>query len=185
MPAELVFTEGANATLAGGTAVETTANAGTGARQTVDPRPDVVRLTASLTTNASAYEAGDAVGGVMTFADAVRQAGDSFRIESVTIVDEDQQLVAMSLVLFNASVTATDDTTFDPTDADLLNCLGHIPVAAADYSSFSDNAIAHVDAGFTGLIASGTSLFGVLVTRGTPTYASTSSVHVILVLVRD
>lgn len=145
----------------------------------------VTRIQVSQTTNASAYEAGDAVGALMTFANAAATSGGSIHVEGVTIVDEDSQLTAVDLVLFRASITApTDDAVFDPTDAELLDCVGVVKFFQADYSTFNDNSVAHKDTALTAKL-SGTSLFGVLVTRGTPTYASTSSIHVTLTIVQD
>lgn len=156
-----------------------------GSNNDVLPAPSVARVQASQTTNASAYEAGDAIGALMTFANAARTSGGSIHIESVQIVDEDSQAVACDLVLFRASITApTDDAVFDPTDAELLDCVGVVKFTAADYSTFNDNSVAHKDCAITAKL-SGTSLFGALVTRGTPTYASTSSIHVTVTVVQD
>lgn len=151
----------------------------------VDPRPSVTRIQVSQTTTATAYEAKDAIGGLMTFANAARVTGGSIHVESVTIVDEDSQLAAVDLVLFRASISApTDEAAFDPTDAELLDCIGVIKFTASDYSDFNDNAVAHKDAAISATL-SGTSLYGVLVARGTPTYASTSSVHCAVTVVQD
>lgn len=151
----------------------------------VNPRPSVTRIQVSQTTSAAAYEAKDAIGGLMTFANAAKTSGGSIHVESVTIVDEDAQLAAVDLVLFRASITApTDELAFDPTDGELLDCVGVVHFAASDYSDFNDNAVAHKDVSLTATL-SGTSLYGVLVSQGTPTYASTSSIHVTITLVQD
>lgn len=151
----------------------------------VDPRPKVTRIQVSQTTTATAYEAKDAIGGLMTFANAARVSGGSIRIEGATLVDEDSQDAAIDLVLFRASVTApTDEAAFNPSDAELLDCVGVVSFEAADYSQFNANSVAHVDTAVTATLA-GTSLYGVLVARGTPTYASTSSIHCTLTMVQD
>lgn len=151
----------------------------------VDNRPSVTRIQVSQTTTATAYEAKDAIGGLMTFANAARVSGGSIHVESVQIVDEDQQLAAVDLILFSGSITApTDEAAFDPTDAELLTCVGVVKFTVSDYSDFNDNAVAHKDCAISATL-SGTSLYGVLVARGTPTYASTSSVHVTVTVVQD
>lgn len=151
----------------------------------VDNRPAVTRIQVSQTTSATAYEAKDAIGGLMTFANAARVSGGSIHIEGATIVDEDDQAAAVDLVLFRSSITApTDEAAFDPTDAELLDCIGFIRFAATDYSRFNDNSVAHKDCALTSTL-SGTSLYGVLMAVGTPTYASTSSIHVTLSIVQD
>ena len=179
---DVTFAAGAEVKITDGTDDLAINTAGSAA---VDPRPTVTRIQVSQTTTATAYEAKDAIGGLMTFANAARTSGGSIHVESVTIVDEDQQLAAVDLVLFRASITApTDEAAFDPTDAELLDCIGVVKFTSSDYSDFNDNAVAHKDVALSATL-SGTSLYGVLVARGTPTYASTSSVHVTVTLVQD
>lgn len=179
------YVANAKATPTGGTVIQTQDEPGDGVVQSIDPRPATTRIQVSQTTTATAYEALDAIGGLITFANAARQAGDSVHIEGVTLVDEDAQLAAMDLVLFSAAPgTVTDEAAFDPADAELLTVLAVIPIAAGDYHLFTDNAVAHVDCSVT-CVCAATSLYGVLVARGTPTYASTSSIHVAITLVQD
>lgn len=142
----------------------------------VDPRPSVVRLSATPTISTSAYAAKDAVGGLMTFANAARVAGGSVRIETVQVVDKDQEMKDLDLVLFDRSITApTDNAVFDPTDAELANVIDVVPITA--WADFNDNAVCSVPVG-TAAVLNGTDLYGVLVARGTPTYTSTSDLIV-------
>ena len=95
------------------------------------------------TITAGAYAAGDALGGLLTFANAARVAGSSGRIVKVVIVDDDLQLAPIDIVFFNQTFTNTaDNAPFDPSDADLENCIGYVDVAATDYAAFADNSVA-------------------------------------------
>lgn len=133
---------------------------------------------------ASIYASGDAVGGLLTFSNAARVSGGSITVQSVVIIDNDQELAPLELVLFDRTFTATsDNAAFDPTDADLANCIGVVKVS--DYASFNDNSVA-TRAGI-GLAATlnGTDLFGQLVVRSAPTYTATNDIIVIVQVVQD
>lgn len=141
------------------------------------------RVQVTPTISTSAYANGDAVGALLTFANALPAAGSGV-LEAVTIVDKASQAAALDLVLFRASITApTDNAAFDPTDAELADYVGHVVIGGGHYSAFNDNAAAmrrpelHFD-------LSGTSLYGVLVARGTPTYAATTDI-VVTVQIRE
>ena len=139
-----------------------------------------VRVVQTPTVSAaSAYAIKDAVGGLLTFANAARVSGGSIIIEAATILDLDRQMAVMDLVLFDQTFTATsDNAAFDPSDADLANVIGVI--SFNQWADFNDNAIASRSGlGFAAKLA-GTSLFGQLVTRSAPTYNSTSDITVIL-----
>jgi hypothetical protein len=154
----------------------------------VDPHGTTTRIQVTPTISAaSIYAAKDAIGGIMTFAGATRTSTGGGILESVTIVDKDQELSPMDLVLFSATIagTVTDNAAFDPTDADLLNCVGWIPILAGDYADFNDNAVA-VRAGLgIAYTCAATSLFGALVARATPTYTNTSDIVVTLGVIPD
>lgn len=159
---------------------------GTAARGlSVDPRLSVVRLQQTPTVSTTAYAAKDAVGGLMTFANAARSSGGTCRLEAVQVVDKSQQQGPMDLILFDRSITApTDNAAFDPTDAELLNVVGVVPFGAGHYADLNDNSVAHVPAGIP-MVLNGTDLFGVLVARTAFTLVSTSDITVTLTLVRD
>lgn len=147
----------------------------------VDTRPLVVRLSQTPTVSSGAiYAAKDAVGGLLTFAGAVRANGGTGTVTGVQLVDKGQQMAETELVLFDRSVTApTDNNIFAPSDTEASQIVGIVKVAVADYADYSTNSVASkaVDIPFK-LEAATSSLFGALVTRGTPTYTSTSDVVV-------
>lgn len=152
---------------------------------TVDPRLKVVRLAVTPTISTTTYAIKDAVGGLMTFAGAARAAGGSIRIEEVQLVDHAQEMEDLDLVLFDRSITApTDNAIFAPSDAELANCIGTIPIGFGMYADFSTNAVAHVPAGISAVL-NGTDLFGVLVARTNPTYLASNDLTVTLTISQD
>lgn len=123
-----------------------------------------VAITQVPTVGTAAYVAKDAVGGLLTFANAARASGGSIVVDAVCVVDKSQSMGSMELVLFNVTLTApTDSSVFDPTDTEILTCVGVVPITI--WSDFNDNSVAtRSGLGLTAVLA-GTSLFGVLVAR--------------------
>ena len=132
------------------------------------------------TVTAGAYVANDAVGGLLTFANAARETGGGGGIKTVGIIDDAGQDAELELWLFNQTFTAmADNAAWAPSEADLENLVGVI--------STEDSSQGWLDAGTPSAITidvatrydlTGTSLFGQLVTRGTPTFAATDDVTV-------
>lgn len=130
------------------------------------------------------YAAGDAIGGMLTFADACPEFIGSGTITKVEIIDDDKEMAPIDLVLFDRAFTPTaDNAPFDPTDADMENCIGYISVAATDYVAFNDNSVAakmsgrHMPFDFD-LVNGGKDLFGQMVMRSTPTYTAAGDITV-------
>lgn len=143
-------------------------------------------LTANLATTAGAYTAGDNVGGKLTFAGAARSAGGTFKLVDVMILDLANQKIVGSLYLFDADPADSTSTTNDAQTIhanDVPKLIARIPVAAADYASVDSKGVAHVAVNRV-LKLAGTSLYGVFVTEGTPTYG-TSGLKIRLGIVQD
>lgn len=145
----------------------------------------VISQTPTIST--AAYTAKDAVGGLLTFTDAGRLAHGSGIVHAVTIIDKDAEAAELVLVLFDRSFTPTADAApFDPTDADLANCVGKITVAASDYQAFNDNAVGQVkNVGLPFQTFADGNLYGQLMCTGTPTYTATSDLVVKLHILQD
>lgn len=135
-------------------------------------------------SSGSAYAAGDAVGGLLTFANAALYSGGSGFISAVRIDDLGQQMATLELVLFDQSFTASsDNAAFAPSDADLANAVADLPIYS--WYNFSTNAVGMASNLWIPFTCSGgTSLYGQLLTRGTPTYTSTSDIKVRLTVYR-
>jgi hypothetical protein len=145
----------------------------------------IARISVTPTISAaSIYAAGDAVGGLLTFANAARFSGGGVIVSQAVIIDLDKEVSAMDLVLFDRTFTnSADNAVFDPTDADLANLVAVIPVTT--YASFNDNAVGYSQIVDIPVKPNGTSLFGQLVTRTTPTYTATSDITVILSVIQE
>ena len=139
-------------------------------------------------TAAGIYAAGDAVGGLMEFTNAVGDSRESGVIQAFIIIDDDKESDIMELHLFNQTFSATtDNAAFAPSDDDLENYIGYVECIVADYTDFADNSTAvtkNINLPFN-LVADGTSLFGQLVTRGTPTYTAVDDLTIKLVVLQD
>lgn len=130
------------------------------------------------TVDTSAYAAGDLVGTKMTFDfSGLRNESGCIIIDRVLVSDLAKQGADLDLVLFNAdlatNISEMDNAAFDPSDADLANIEAVIPITTD--SAFSDNGVSfasdlQIGVHF-GANAASQILYGVLVSRGTPTYA--------------
>jgi hypothetical protein len=171
--------------IADGTDGASTAIPGDGSRG-LKVKPVIVnRFSVTPTISAaSVYASGDAVGGLLTFANAARFSGGGLWLRQVVILDKDQERAPMDLALFDRTFTATaDNSAFDPSDADLANLLTVVPIS--DYSNFNANAVGVSTVLDIPLLLNGTSLFGQLITRGTPTYTTTTDIIVTALLVQE
>ena len=170
--------------LADGTANGTDVIPGTAARGlSVDPRPDMVRVTVAPTVSTTpAYASKDAVGGWMEFANVVRASGGWTVLEAVQVIDRDMDAADMDLTFFDRDISGTspvtDNAVFDPVDADLDYMVGIVPIFYASFGVFNDNATAHINTNLV-MKANGTSLWAVLVSRDTPTYTATTDLKVV------
>lgn len=155
----------------------------------VVPRYKRLRIAQTPTiSNGAIYAAKDAVGGIMTFANAARASGGSGVIRAAALIDKGQQVGhTTDLVLFDQTIagTVTDNNAFDPDDATLANLIGYVTfTATTGFRDFNDNAVAFAQCEIP-YVCAATSLFGALVARGTPTYTSTSDLTVVLTVDLD
>ena len=168
--------------------VETVQNSGDSSqRQVVTVAGLTVAPQVTPTITASAYTAGYVVGGVMSFANAVRtqNAINSGRVRNAAIACKSAQSGEMDLYLFNAnpsSSTFTDRAAPAIVAADLAKLIAKITLAQTDTSLSSTSTFwqaLQLEIAFQ-LGSGNTTLYGVLVTRGTPTFGSTSDIVVTL-----
>lgn len=155
-------------------------------------RGTVVKISATPVIDTNIYAAGDAVGGILTFSNAIIKASKSAKIESVLITDKGAQSAVLSLTLFAtspSSSTVTNNAALDVADADLDKIIGRVAIAAADYTVFNtnDNSIAYVQTAVPLFNdADSYDIYGVLrITSGTPTWTSTSDLVVNLFIRQD
>jgi hypothetical protein len=132
-------------------------------------------------TSGSPYTAGFSVGGKQSIGNA--QPGPLLAtLQSVTLLDKSNQKAALTILFFASDPTAAgtpatvaDFGAFAWGTANTL-FLGKLDIAAADYETIASQAVAtKANLNMPLQVAQGSTLFGVAVTTGTPTYTSTSA----------
>ena len=138
-------------------------------------------------TSASAYAANNVVGGLLTFANAVQSTVLSGVITSVSVAVKSTQTAGFKLYLFSASPagTFTNKTAGAIATADASLLLDVITLGAADSGLGSNVTIYNTDAISRSVVLAGTSLYGVLITTGTPTFTTTTDVVVTVSILKD
>lgn len=138
-----------------------------------------------VVTTGAAYANRNAVGGLFTFANAVPLDASGATLTSAVLRDKAGQAGTYDLFLFDAAPTfQIDKVAVALSAADLLKCIGTIQFtavvlgAAATQGISTRSAIFHAFRIGGTTAALGTSLFGILVTNGTPTYVSASDVSI-------
>jgi len=146
-----------------------------------------IAVSQTPTVTSGSYSANDAVGGLLTFANAGRVAEGSGVLKNVLIIDDAGQDAVLELWLFNATFTAmADNAAWAPSQADLRKLIAVISTNDGDWFAAGTPSVARVEVSQNyNLAAAGTSLFGQLVTRGTPTFAATDDVSIIIQLLQD
>jgi len=131
--------------------------------------------TVTFSLDTAAYGSGDLIADTQEIDAAVVGKGGLVILNSVTLIDEADQKVALSLVFLNASTSlGTENSAPTMTDANITaNALGCVTFAATDYVDLGGAAVAtKAGIGLLLLAASTTdSLYvGIVNGTGTPTY---------------
>ena len=149
--------------------------------------PLTLRAADSAAVTAALYATGNCVGALRTFAGMARAAGQGGILQTAIIRDKAGQNVAYDLFLFDsAPATPTDKTAIALSAADLAKCIGVVSFAGAALGAATTmGVVTAAGLGMAYKLASGTTLYGILVARGAPTYASTSDIAVELIAVPD
>lgn len=127
---------------------------------------------------AAAFTAGDFVGGKLTLANAGRVAAGTGIIQNLSIVDAAKQAAALRIYLFKADLAGTyaDNAVESFTAADMLKLIDVIDVLAGDWETLTNASVTKAETlrglGIPYKITSGTSLFAIIRTLGTPTYTA-------------
>jgi len=142
-------------------------------------------ISASPVVTTGSYYAGDAVGGLIPFANAARVSGAGGVLKQVTIIDDNGQDAELELWLFNATFTAiADNAAWAPSEADLEKLICVVSSTDGTWRAAGTPSAIVIEVAQRYDLA-GTSIFGQLVTRGTPTYAATDDVTVKIGLLQD
>lgn len=140
--------------------------------------PDIV-VPVTPTLDTDAYSDGDLLFDSTQISNAVRVNNHTAVIQTITIIDKDNQKAPMTLLIANA---ATDfgslNAAPNPSDAAAETVAGHLEIAADDYVDLGGASVACVRNVGMLVSASGetTSLWIAAITRGTPTHTASGLV---------
>lgn len=155
--------------------------------------PHTQFISTSPTVDTGAYATGDLIGGKLTFTGALRNTTNAGYITSVLITDLAAQSADLELVLFSTNPTGTtftDQAAFDVADADVTKIVAVIALGSTSRFNFNDNGVKYLGSlaiplGVTPANTAGTIIYGALVSRGTPTFAASTDVSVVLGISQD
>lgn len=135
---------------------------------------------AQTVTASSAYTSGNAIGGLITVANAARVSAGSGILQSVVVNSKSAQTSQIDIFIFSANPsgsTCTDKTAFSLAAADFDKVLGVVTVTAW-FSAGTPSVGQAQNLAMPYALASGTSVYACAVTRATPTYTATSDISV-------
>lgn len=130
--------------------------------------------------NTSAYEAGDVVGSVLTVPGVFGQALTAI-LKNVLVKDNANQKAALTILFFGSlpSGTYTNNAAFSWGAGDFAKLVGKANILAADYETVGAKAVAEVEFSLNLENTESTDkLYAVVLTTGTPTYASASDLEI-------
>lgn len=161
-------------------------NSGVGHMGYIGRDADLVSVT--LTLDTSAYASGEVLADTQEVAGAMRLPGGTAILQSLTVVDQDDQGVAFDVYLLGANVAmGTENGNPSISDANALSIQAMIPVAAADYRDLVGVRVAQINniGAVVRAAAAATSLWVAVVNgTGTPTYTA-GGVKLIFGFLRD
>ena len=144
------------------------------------------------TVDTSIYASGDVIGGLMTFTGALSGWTGSGIITGSLIADKSKVAHDLELHVFESEPTGpfTDQAAYAPTNADLLKEVAVISFGSTSRFDGASNGVKYLGSISCPVRARsgsnvGTALYGVLVSRGTPTFAGSSDITVRLAITSD
>lgn len=148
----------------------------------------IVATVSAVVTASSAYAAGNLVGTIIDFGACVGTTGGGV-LQSVRLSSKSVQTATFKLYLFSqnpSNGTYTDKSAPGINAADIPFLIDVFTLSIAD-SGLGTHTIYSLDAIAKAFVTtnSQTHLFGLLITTGTPTFASTSDLSVSLGIVKD
>ena len=143
-----------------------------------------------VSVSTAIYAAGEVMGGLLTFSDVVSGDIGGGTIVGAELVDTSTVVASIDLLLFNSipdsSNYDSDNAALDLSDTDLTRVIGVINFSSNDANQYADNQIYFASGGNQEFfLEDDNELYGVLVSRGTPTYATGNVLMVKLHVQRD
>lgn len=149
---------------------------------------NTVFVSAAPTCDTSIYATGELVGGKLTFTPAVRPATSTAVITGVMMIDQSVTTSDFDIVLFSSNPSATtftDQAALDIADADLSKVIAVIPLVSANRFAFADNGVKFAGSIMLPIKGTVNTIYGALVSRGTPTFAAGTDVSIQLAISQD
>jgi hypothetical protein len=139
----------------------------------VETTATVVDLTLSLDTG-GAYADGDVLAATQELASAVRASAGTGMIQSIGLIDDDDQGQALDIVVLDSNVSiGSENSAVSIADGDADKILGIVEVTGSDYVDLVNSQWAQVrNVGMVVQPATGTSLYIAAISRGTGTYTA-------------
>lgn len=136
-------------------------------------------------STAPAYSSGDAVGTVMDV--SVGTPLGTGLVKSLTVIDIDNQKAPLTVLLFREQPagTFTDNAALPLSAADAKLLVAKIDVAAGDYVTINNRAVAQIAVSLAFTANRDRTLYMAVLTTGTPTYTTTASLRLLLGLLLD
>jgi hypothetical protein len=144
------------------------------------------KISVSPTVTAAAYATGNIVGGKMTFSAALLTAGSGV-LESITLKIKTVQTATFTLALFDSNPTNstwTDKTASAINAADIPFHIGNF-ILNGPSSVLGTETIYNLNGIGKAINAGASTLYGVLVVTGTPTFGSTTDISVVIEILQD
>jgi hypothetical protein len=141
--------------------------------------PDYLYKEVTLSMSTAQYGDGDVLAAAQEVAE-VFEAGRAVKLESLVLLDKDDQGGALDIVFLRTSVAmGSENAALALTDAAADEILAKVPIGTADYTDWGSSQFAQrtADAGHTGmglvmLPDGGSSLYVAAISRGTKTYTA-------------
>ncbi len=132
---------------------------------------DLIVVTPAIA--AAAFATNDIVGGKLTLAGAVRVAAGKGKITGLKLMDKSTQNADLLVFIFGADLAGAyaDNAAEAVTAADWLKWIGTIEILSTDYEEMANASLVDMAFEMGVKAAAGTSLYALIVTKGTPTYA--------------
>ena len=146
----------------------------------------VIKPTVTIST--SGYSAGDVIGGKITLTNAMRKVNGTGVLQSLSILDTDNEKAALTVILFSADITSpADNAAWAWTSADFSKVLGTVSVATSDYVTVGGEAIATISGIGLPVAATGSTahIYAVVVASSAPTYGATTDFRPAFHFLRD
>jgi len=142
-----------------------------------------IQVEITPTVDTSAYGSGDQIGTVFTITPVSDAGGAHLAVlDTVIVTDKASQSAALDILLFDElpTVASADQAACNVSDAEMADkCIGVISLASASYKALSANSVVMAHQLSLSLKPKkDNTLYGLLVSRGTPTYTSASDLTI-------